>query len=127
MDHPLGCHRSRIPDRVVFGKLVQILVFGCAYRRIADEECSATTLRDRRAEWIDLGVMETLRQIALEAYDDRFIGLRLSEVAVDGGASPSPLAGARRQAGARWIGENGASNARRRWTQEASPWEASPW
>ncbi len=43
--HPLGCHRSRIPDRVVFDKLVQILVFGCAYRRIADEECSATTLR----------------------------------------------------------------------------------
>ena len=26
--HPLGCHRSRIPDRVVFEKLVQILVFG---------------------------------------------------------------------------------------------------
>ena len=38
--HPLGCHRSRIPDRVIFGKLVQILVFGWAYRRIADEECS---------------------------------------------------------------------------------------
>ena len=30
--HPLGCHRSRIPDRVVFEKLVQVLVFGCAYR-----------------------------------------------------------------------------------------------
>ncbi|MBA3422937.1 MAG: IS5/IS1182 family transposase, partial [Rubrobacter sp.] len=28
VDHPLGCHRSRIPDRVVFEKLVQILVFG---------------------------------------------------------------------------------------------------
>jgi hypothetical protein len=25
---------------VVFGKLVQILVFGCAYERIADESCS---------------------------------------------------------------------------------------
>jgi len=30
-DHPLGCHRARIPDRVVFEKLVQVLVFGCAY------------------------------------------------------------------------------------------------
>jgi hypothetical protein len=30
-NHPLGCHRSRVPDRVVFEKLVQILVFGCAY------------------------------------------------------------------------------------------------
>jgi len=42
--HPLGCHRSRIPDRVIFEKLVQVLVFGCAYRRIADGSCSATTL-----------------------------------------------------------------------------------
>jgi hypothetical protein len=35
VDHPLGCHRSRVPDRVVFEKLVQVLVFGCAYWRIA--------------------------------------------------------------------------------------------
>jgi len=30
VDHPLGCHRPRIPDRVVFEKLVEVLVFGCA-------------------------------------------------------------------------------------------------
>jgi transposase len=53
--HPLGCHRPRIPDRVVFEKLVQVLVFGCAYEKIADGSCSATTLRDRRDEWIELG------------------------------------------------------------------------
>ncbi len=40
VDHPLGCHRPRIPDRVVFEKLVQVLVFGCAYEKIADEGCS---------------------------------------------------------------------------------------
>jgi hypothetical protein len=39
-DHPLGCYRSRIPERVVFEKLVQVLVFGCAYERIADASCS---------------------------------------------------------------------------------------
>jgi transposase len=32
-DHPLGCHRARICDRAIFEKLVQILVFGCAYWR----------------------------------------------------------------------------------------------
>src|SRR5215211_2976821 len=64
--HPLGCHRRRIPDRVVFEKLVQVLVFGCAYQRIADETCSATTLRDRRDEWIELGVMDGLREMVLE-------------------------------------------------------------
>jgi transposase len=53
--HPLGCHRPRIPDRIVFDKLIQILVFGCGYRRIADHTCSATTLRRRRGEWITAG------------------------------------------------------------------------
>src|SRR5215211_4165919 len=45
VDHPLGCHRHRVPDRVIFNKLVEVLVFGCAYERIADRSCSATTLR----------------------------------------------------------------------------------
>jgi transposase len=34
--HPLGCHRRRIPDRLVFDTLIQVLVFGCGYRRIGD-------------------------------------------------------------------------------------------
>ncbi len=33
VDHPLGCHRARIPDGAVFEKLVEVLVFGCAYKR----------------------------------------------------------------------------------------------
>jgi hypothetical protein len=53
VDHPLGSQRPRIPDRVVFEKLVQVLVFGCAYWRIADESCSATTLGRRGDEWIE--------------------------------------------------------------------------
>jgi transposase len=92
VDHPLGCHRSRIPNRVVFEKLVQVLVFGCAYHRIADEECSATTLRDRRDEWIEIGAMNALREIVLEAYD-RYIGLELSDVAVDGCITKAPCGG----------------------------------
>lgn len=42
--HPLGCHRPRIPERIDFEKLVQVLVFGCAYEKFADCSCSATTL-----------------------------------------------------------------------------------
>lgn len=92
VDHPLGCHRPRIPDRVVFEKLIQVLVFGCAYHRIADEECSATTLRDRRDEWVESGARDALREIVLEAYD-RFIGLDLSEVAVDCCITKAPRGG----------------------------------
>jgi transposase len=91
-DHPLGCHRRRIPERVVFEKLVQILVFGCAYHRIADESCSESTLRRRRDEWIELGVMDRLRQICLESYD-RFIGLELADLAVDGCITKAPCGG----------------------------------
>jgi transposase len=91
-DHPLGCHRPRIPDRVVFEKLVQVLVFGCAYHRIADESCSATTLRDRRDEWIELGVIDALREMALDAYD-RTIGLQLSNVVVDCCITKAPCGG----------------------------------
>ena len=69
--------------RVVFEKLVQeVLVFGCAYERIADHGCSATTIRRRRDEWITAGVMEQLQKIALASYD-RMIGLDLSDIAVD--------------------------------------------
>src|SRR5215203_6674335 len=91
-DHPLGCHRSRIPDSIVFEKLVQVLVFGCAYHRIADASCSESTLRRRRDEWIELGVMDRLRHICLEAYD-RLIGLELSEVAVDCCITKAPCGG----------------------------------
>jgi len=91
-EHPLGCHRPRIPDRVVFEKLVQVLVFGCAYWRIADETCSATTLRRRRDEWIEAGVMDELEEAAREAYD-RVIGLQLADVAVDCRIAKAPRGG----------------------------------
>lgn len=91
-DHPLGCHRPRIPERVIFEKLVQVLVFDCAYERIADRSCSATTLRRRRDEWIEAGVMAELRELALEAYD-KIIGLKLSDVAVDCCITKAPCGG----------------------------------
>jgi transposase len=92
VDHPLGCHRPRIPDRIVFEKLVEVSVFGCAYWRIADDGCSDTTLRRRRDEWIDLGVMGRLREMALAAYD-RTIGLELADLAVDGCITKAPCGG----------------------------------
>ena len=94
-DHPLGCHKPRIPDRVDFEKRVQILVIGRAYERIADGFCSESTLRRHRDEWIELGpVEERLRLLVLEAYE-RFIGLDLSEVAVDCCITEAPCGGER--------------------------------
>ena len=92
VDHPLGCHKPRIPDHVVFAKLLQVLVFGCAYWRISDELCSATTLRRRRDEWIEAGLMDALEAMAREAYD-RTIGLDLADVAVDCCITKAPCGG----------------------------------
>jgi transposase len=90
--HPLGCHRPRIADRVVFDKLIPVLVFGCGYRRIADQGCSATALRRRRDEWISSGVAERLRLEVLGAYDQLF-GLELAQLAVDGCITKAPCGG----------------------------------
>ena len=72
--HPLRCHWRRINDRVVFDKLIQVLRFGCSYEAIADTTCSASTIRNRRDEWIKAGLFAQLKQIALDAYD-RIVGL----------------------------------------------------
>lgn len=73
-EHPLGCHRPRVPDRVVFDKPVQALVLGAAYEKIADSACSTTTLRRRCDEWVDADIFAMLEQFSLDAYDKR-IGL----------------------------------------------------
>jgi transposase len=90
--HPLGCHRPRISDRVIFEKLIQVLRFGCSYEAIADCACSATTIRGRRDEWIKAGIFARLKQIALEAYD-RIVGLLLRDLAVDGCITKAPGGG----------------------------------
>ncbi|MFF4576773.1 IS5 family transposase [Streptomyces sp. NPDC001410] len=90
--HPLGCHRRRVADQVVFEKLIQLLRFGCSYEAIADSTCSATTIRNRRDEWIKAGAFAQLKQVALEAYD-RIVGLLLEHITVDGCITKAPGGG----------------------------------
>ena len=108
--HPLGCHRPRIADRVVFDQLIQVLVFGCGYRRIADHTCSATTLRRRRGEWITAGVADQLRLVVLAAYDQLFgWSWRTWRWTA---APPRPPAAARPPDPAQWTAASRASSAR---------------
>jgi transposase len=90
--HPLGCHNPRIPDRVVFDRLLQVLVLGASYERIADSTCLATSIRRRRDEWIGAGIFEQLEQLCLDAYD-RIVGLDLEHVTVDGCIVKAPCGG----------------------------------
>lgn len=90
--HPLGCRRPRISDRVIFEKLLQVLRFGCSYESIADCACGATTIRERRSEWIRLGIFAQLKAIALDSYE-RIVGLVLENLAVDGCTAKAPGGG----------------------------------
>jgi transposase len=90
--HPLGCHKPRIADRIIFEKLIQVLRFGCSYVSIADCGCGATTIRERRDEWIKAGIFSDLKKIARESYD-RIVGLVLRDIAVDGCITKAPGGG----------------------------------
>ena len=90
--HPLGCHRRRIADRVVFEHVIAALVHGSGYERIASPDCSDATIRRRLKEWAALGVSEQVHTLALAAYD-RMIGLELDDLAVDGCITKAPSGG----------------------------------
>ena len=90
--HPLGCHRRRVPDRVVFDNVVAALVHGSGYERIASPGCSDRTIRRRLKAWAELGLMAELHALVLAQYD-RMIGLELDDVAVAGCITKAPGGG----------------------------------
>ncbi len=55
----------------------------------ADTACSATPIRNRRDEWIRLGIFARLRHIALETYD-RIVGRILDQIPIDGSITKAP-------------------------------------
>ncbi|MFD9322720.1 IS5 family transposase [Streptomyces sp. NPDC060053] len=92
--HPLGCHNPRIPDWIVFERVIAALVDGSGYERIADRQCSDRTIRRRVKYWSQLGMAEQVHGLALQAYD-RMIGLQLHELSVDGCITKAPCGGER--------------------------------
>jgi len=90
--HPLGCHRARVPDRVVFEHVVAALVHGSGYERIATPGCSDRTIRRRLKTWASAGLTETLHTLVLAQYD-RLIGLDLGDLSVDGCITKAPGGG----------------------------------
>ncbi len=102
-DHPLGCHRPHISNRLCFCGILIRLTTGSSWRdieSILDHKVSDPTLRTRRDEWIAAGVFDELCREAIHSFD-KIIGLDLTEVAIDGsqhkaryggeGTGPSPV------------------------------------
>ena len=75
-DHPWGCHRRRVPDRVVFEHVLAALVHGSGYERIATPGCSDRTIRRRLDDWAAAGKGEDVLRAAVAGFD-QMIGLDL--------------------------------------------------
>ena len=94
-DHPLGCHRRRISDRVCLFAMLVRLVTGCSWvdaERLTGGIVSDTTLRARRDEWNEAEVFDQLAEAMISAYDTK-IGLEPAEALVDGSLHKAPCGG----------------------------------
>lgn len=94
-DHPLGCHRPRVPDRICLWAMLVRLVTGCSWvdvERLVGGAVSDTTLRTRRDEWIAAGVFDALAETMLGAYE-ALVGLDLDDAMVDGSIHKAPCGG----------------------------------
>jgi transposase len=93
--HPLGCHRPRKSDRDCFMVIMVRLATGCSWEdaeQITGRVVSDTTARQRRDEWVAVGVFDAIAAEAIDGYD-KVIGLDLSEVAIDGSTHKAPVGG----------------------------------
>jgi transposase len=93
--YPLGCHRQRASDRDCFQLMLVRLVTGRSWEdaeRLCGGVVSDTTARERRDEWMKLGVFNAIANEAICGYD-KVIGLDHSDVAVDGSLHKSPCGG----------------------------------
>ena len=116
-DHPLGCHRPRISDRLCFRGILIRLATGASWvdiESILDYAVSDTTLRARRDEWIAAGVFDQIHTEALAAFD-KIVGLDLTEVSIDGSLHKAPTV-ARAPGRTRPTGPNSAGSGPSAWT-----------
>ena len=68
--HPLGCHRSRVPNRQAMDGIFFVLRTGCQWNALkATGICSSSSAHRRFQEWRAAGVFETLWALGLKAYD----------------------------------------------------------
>ena len=102
--HPLGCHRRRILARVVLEHLIDALVHGPGYERIATVACSDRMIRRRLKKWAKDGVARRSTPPRCPQYD-LIIRLELDDLAADGCITKAPAA--TKPDSPRWIGAGG--------------------
>jgi transposase len=95
--HPLGCHRPRVPDRVVLSGIFFVLRTGCQWKALdATGICRGSTAHSRFQEWNKAGFFVQLWEAALHDYDE-MQGLDWEWLALDGAMQKAPLGGEKKR------------------------------
>jgi len=94
-DHPLGCHRSRVPNRRFMEGILFVLRTGCQWNALNGTGiCSSSTAHRRFQEWCKAGVFMEFWKAGLLEYD--FLkGIDWSWLSMDGAMGKAPLGGKR--------------------------------
>jgi transposase len=97
-DHPLGCHRKRVPDRSAMNAILFVLRTGCQWNALnATGICSSSSAHRRFLEWTEHGVFEKAWIRSLHVYD-QFVGIDWEWLSMDGAMSKAPLGGEKNRA-----------------------------
>jgi transposase len=91
--HPLGCHRSRVPDRDAMDAILLVLRTGMQWNALnATGICSSSSAHRRFQEWEQAGVFHEIWRQGLLEYDT-VVGIDWAWLAADGAMTKAPLGG----------------------------------
>jgi transposase len=91
--HPLGTHRSRVPDRDAMDAILLVLRTGMQWNALnATGVCSSSSAHRRFQEWGQAGVFAEIWRQGLLEYD-KIVGIDWAWLAADGAMTKAPLGG----------------------------------
>jgi putative transposase len=92
-DHPLGCHRPRVPDRNAMDAILLVLRTGMQWNALdLTGPTSSSSAHRRFQEWERAGVFHEIWRQGLLDYDDE-VGIEWDWLAADGAMTKAPLGG----------------------------------
>jgi putative transposase len=92
-NHPLGCHRPRVPDRDAMDAILLVLRTGMQWNALdLTGPTSSSSAHRRFQEWVEAGVFHEIWRQGLLEYDE-LVGIDWAWLAADGAMSKAPLGG----------------------------------
>jgi putative transposase len=92
-NHPLGCHRRRVPDRDAMDAILLVLRTGMQWNALdLTGPCSSSSSHRRFQEWVEAGVFHEIWRQGLLDYDEQ-VGIDWDWLAADGAMTKAPLGG----------------------------------